>query len=50
MVPQTGRLAGAAQVAVFDLQTRTRKVLVRGGSHAHYVTSGDLVYGAAGTL
>jgi hypothetical protein len=30
----------AAQVAVLDLQTGTRKVLVRGGTHAHYVPSG----------
>jgi len=35
---------------VFDLQTGTRKVLVRGGSHAQYVSSGHLVYAAAGTL
>ena len=28
----------AAQVAVLDLQTGTRTVLVRGGSHAHYVS------------
>ena len=45
----------AAQVAVLDLQTGTRTVLVRGGSHAHYVQAGDgekgyLVYAAAGTL
>ena len=40
----------AAQVAVLDLQTGTRKVLIRGGSHAHYVLSGHLVYAAAGTL
>jgi serine/threonine-protein kinase len=40
----------AAQVAVLDLGTGTRKVLVRGGSHAHYVASGHLVYAAAGTL
>jgi Tol biopolymer transport system component len=40
----------AAQVAVLDLQTGTRRVLVRGGSHAHYVPSGHLVYAAAGTL
>ena len=32
----------AAQVAVLDLQTGTRTVLVRGGSHAHYVPSGRL--------
>jgi hypothetical protein len=30
----------AAQVAVLDLQTETRKVLVRGGRHAQYVSSG----------
>ena len=40
----------AAQVAVLDLQTGMRRVLVRGGSHAHYVPSGHLVYAAAGTL
>src|SRR5262245_3847082 len=52
----------AAQVAVLDLQTGTRKIVVRGGSHAHYVPSGlgspnrgerdggHLVYAAAGTL
>jgi serine/threonine-protein kinase len=52
----------AAQVAVLDLQTGTRKILVRGGGHAHYVPSGlgspkraereggHLVYAAAGTL
>jgi len=40
----------AAQVAVLDLQTGMRTVLVRGGSHAHYVSSGHLVYAAAGTL
>ena len=52
----------AAQVAVLDPQTGTRKILVRGGSHAHYVPSGlgsperaereggHLVYATAGTL
>ena len=52
----------AAQVAVLDLQTGARRILVRGGSHAHYVSSGPgspkrgeregghLVYAAAGTL
>src|SRR5258705_800072 len=58
---QTGGL-DAAQVAVRDLRTGTQKVLVRGGSHGHYVASGlgsskraereggHLVYVAAGTL
>jgi serine/threonine-protein kinase len=52
----------AAQVAVLDLQTGRRKILLRGGSHAHYVASapgsparagreaGHLVYAAADTL
>ena len=45
----TGGLA-AAQVSVLDLVTGTHSVLVRGGSHGHYVTSGHLVYTAEGTL
>jgi len=45
----TGGLA-AAQVAVLDLATGMYKVLVRGGSHAHYVPSGHLVYAVEGTL
>jgi serine/threonine-protein kinase len=40
----------AAQVAVLDLQTGAHRILVRGGSHAQYVSSGHLVYAAAGTL
>ena len=40
----------AAQVAVLDLATGTPRVLMRGGSHAHYVPSGHLVYTAGGTL
>ena len=40
----------AAQVAVLDRQTGTQTVVVRGGSHAHYVRSGHLVYAAANTL
>ena len=39
-----------AQVAVLDLRTGTSKVLIRDGSHAHYVPTGHLVYGVAGTL
>ena len=46
---QTGGLE-TAQVAVRDLRTGTQKVLMRGGSHGHYVASGHLVYVAAGTL
>ena len=40
----------AAQVAVLDLQTGKWKILVRGGSHAHYVSSGHLVFASAGAL
>jgi hypothetical protein len=40
----------AGQVAVLDLQTQTQTVIVRGGSDAHYVSSGHLVYAAGGTL
>src|SRR4029077_19258506 len=36
---QTGGLE-TAQVAVRDLRTGTHKVLLRGGSHGHYVASG----------
>ena len=39
-----------AQIAVLDLRTGTHKTLIPGGSDAHYVPSGHLVYGAAGTL
>jgi hypothetical protein len=46
---QTGGLE-TAQVAVRDLRTGTHTVLLRGGSHGHYVASGHLVYVAAGTL
>jgi serine/threonine-protein kinase len=46
---QTGGL-DAAQVAVRDLRTGTQQILFRGGSHAHYVASGHLLYFAAGTL
>lgn len=40
----------AAQVAVLDLKTGSYKVLLRSGSHAHYLPSGHLVYATAGTL
>ena len=40
----------SAQVAVLDLQTGTRTVLVRGGSFGRYMPSGHLVFAAAGEL
>ena len=49
ITPQTGG-PGVAQVAILDLQTGKRQVLLRGASHATYVPSGHLVYGQAGTL
>ena len=39
-----------AQIAVLDLRTGQRKTLINGGSDAKYVSSGHLVYVAAGTL
>jgi len=41
---------GNAQIAVLDLESREQKVLVPGGSNAHYAASGHLVYSVAGTL
>jgi len=40
----------AAEVAVLDLTTGKYNVVVRGGSHGHYVSSGHLVYTAEGAL
>src|SRR5262249_33711189 len=39
-----------AQIAVLDLQTRKRKILFEGGTHARYLESGHLVYAAEGGL
>jgi eukaryotic-like serine/threonine-protein kinase len=61
VIATTGGL-GAAQIAVLDLATHSTTVVIRGGSHAHYVASGlgspkrtereggHLVYTAGGTL
>ncbi len=40
----------AAQIAILDRQSGARSVLVRGGSHGHYIKSGHLVYLADNTL
>jgi len=40
----------AAQIASLDLLTGNRKILVARGSHAHYLSSGHLIYASAGTL
>jgi Tol biopolymer transport system component len=39
-----------AQIVVLDLQSGMQKVLIRGGSHAHYVPSGHLVYAVRSSL
>jgi serine/threonine-protein kinase len=39
-----------AQVAVLDLKTGQRKILLRGGTQAEYVDTGHIVYAVAGTL
>jgi tRNA A-37 threonylcarbamoyl transferase component Bud32 len=40
----------AAQIAVLDLETGAQTIVLRGGSHAHYVSTGHLLYVAAGAL
>ena len=45
-----GGQADSSQVAVLDLKTGARKILIRGGSQAEYVPSGHLVFAAAGSL
>jgi serine/threonine-protein kinase len=40
----------ASEVAVLDLKTGQPKTLIRGGSDAHYVETGHLVFAASGAL
>ena len=49
ITPISGVIADA-QIAVLDLQTGTSKVLIDGGSHAHFVPTGHLVYGVTGNV
>jgi eukaryotic-like serine/threonine-protein kinase len=42
--------ADSPQIAVLDLRTGQRKTLIRGGSDAHYVETGHLIFAAAGAL
>ena len=49
ILPSSGGL-DRAQAAVLDLQTKTYKVILRGGSQARYLPTGHLVYAAGGTL
>jgi Tol biopolymer transport system component len=43
-------LGESSQIAVLDLVTGERKVLLRGGTNAHYASSGHIVYGLGGTI
>jgi hypothetical protein len=45
-----GERLDSAQIAVLDLRTGQSKMLISGGSDAKYVSTGHLVYVAAGTL
>ena len=49
VVPAQGG-ADLAQIWTLDLRTRTRKLILIGGSQAQYVQSGHLVYARAGSL
>jgi serine/threonine-protein kinase len=49
-IAQTAGGIENAQIAVLDLRTGISKVLIRGGSHAHYVPTGHLVYAVSGTV
>ena len=46
----TSNAGGRPQIAVLDLASGERKLLVQGGSHARYVDSGHLLYVADGIL
>ena len=39
-----------SQIAMLDLDAGEYRVLIQGGTHARYTTSGHIVYGVAGTL
>jgi len=49
IMPTTGGVENA-QVAILDLRSGTQKTLVRHGSDAQYVATGQLVYGLSGEL
>jgi eukaryotic-like serine/threonine-protein kinase len=49
IVPVDGGV-DAAQIAVFDQQTHAIKTVILGGSDAHYVQTGHLIYAASTTL
>jgi serine/threonine protein kinase len=45
-----GPVGENSTIAVHDLKTGADRVLIRGGSHPRYVSTGHLVYAVAGTL
>ena len=47
--PKTGGVA-SSQIAVFDRQSGSSAVVAKGGTHAHYVNTGHLVFAAQGSL
>ncbi len=49
VLPASGPVEDA-QIALLNLDTGTRRVLIPGGSHPRYVRSGHVVYGVEGTL
>jgi serine/threonine-protein kinase len=49
ITPAAGSIENS-QIAVLDLRTGSSTVLIRGGSHAHYVPTGHLVYGVTGSV
>jgi serine/threonine-protein kinase len=49
-ITSSNGIVDETRVAVLDLRTMTTKDLLTGGSHAHYVPTGHLVYAVAGTL
>ena len=49
-VVSLNRNVETSQIVVLDLQSGVSKVLITGGSHAHYLPSGQLIYGLSGRL
>jgi eukaryotic-like serine/threonine-protein kinase len=49
-ITPAGAVPENAQVAVLDLKTGERRILIRGGQGAEYVETGHLVYAAGATL
>src|SRR5262249_17311437 len=48
--PRGGTVVENSQIAVLDVASGMRRVLIRGGSNPHYAASGHIVYAVSGTL